>query len=68
MQIYADALIYRAKRLVVVVVSSVQVVKPHSRLSRFVLVAGLDAVLKLCARLKVGVALSRHGLNSADLK
>ena len=38
MQIYADALIYIAERLVVVVVSSVQVVKPHSRLSRFALV------------------------------
>ena len=46
--IYADALIYIAKRLVVVVVGSVQVVKPHSRFSRFAL---LYAVLKLCARL-----------------
>ena len=51
MHIYTDALIYIAKRLVVVVVSSVEVVKPHSRLSRFALVGGLYAVLKLCARL-----------------
>ena len=57
MHIYADALIYIAKRLVVVVVNSVQVVKPYSRLSRFALVAGLYAVLKLCTRLKVGVPL-----------
>ena len=43
MLIYADALIYVAKWLVayIVVVSSVQVVKPHARLAGFALVGGL---------------------------
>ena len=50
--IYADALIYIAKWLVVVVVSSVHVVKPLSRLAGFALV---DLIKNGCV-LKVGVA------------
>ena len=55
MLISVEPLIYIAEWLVVIVVSSVQIVKPHSRLSGLHLLEcllGLDAVLKpkaMCA-------------------
>ena len=59
MLIYAEALVYIAKRLLVVVVSSLQVVKLPARLSvvhsevlhLLECQLGLDAVLELSARL-----------------